>query len=195
MAVQLSELAHEFLAAFIDHLRQDDADFDEQIAAAARGLRRAALAQAEALPRLRARRNPQLDRSLERGDLDARAEHGIVNADRQLDAEVVPLPAEDGVWLHVDGDVEIAVARAAASGVAAIGDAQARALVHAGRNCDRHAFAAHVQAVPRADRAARRPLTTGAGARGAAFREHHVSARPPHLAGSVARRAAAFRCP
>src|SRR3954469_17697924 len=98
MAVQLSELAHEFLAAFIDHLRQDDADVDEQIAATARCLRRAALAQAEALPRLRARRNPQLDRSLERRDLDARAEHRVMNADRQLDAEIVALPAEHGVW-------------------------------------------------------------------------------------------------
>jgi hypothetical protein len=95
--------------------------------------------------------------------------------------------------LHVDGDVEIALPSAMPPGMSHVGDAQPRAFDHARRHRDRHRFGAHVAARSGARGAALRSLSAAAVAGGACLGEHHVSARPLHLARTVARRALALR--
>src|SRR6476646_8455470 len=88
--IQATKFPQQFLRAFVEQLRQHDTHFDDEIAARAAARRRqAALAQAEALARLRARRNPQPRGAVERRDVDLRAERRLVNANRDLEAQVV----------------------------------------------------------------------------------------------------------
>jgi hypothetical protein len=107
---------------------------DQQVSASAVRRRDAAAAQPERLPRLRARRNPQLHRSFERRHVEARAEHGLVYADRQNHAQVVSLAPEVRVRLHVHGDVQVAGAAAVPSRVSAIRNAQTRSFCDARRH-------------------------------------------------------------
>src|SRR5437763_4703560 len=89
-SVQSPELPYQLLPPFVDDLRQDDPDFDQQIAAAARR-RRAPAVQPEALAGLSAGRNPELDRTFERRHLDACTENRFMHAHREHHGEIVPL--------------------------------------------------------------------------------------------------------
>ena len=118
-----------------------------------------------------------------------------MHADWQRQVKVVTLPPEHVVRHHLDRHVEIAVPRPAPSRVPAIGNPQPCAVVDAGRDRHRHPFAAHIQPVARACGTSLHPLLAGALARRATLGEHHVAARPPHVAAALARRAPALRRP
>jgi hypothetical protein len=98
--------------------------------------RHALAAQAELLARLRARRNLELDRPVERLDLDRGAERRLRKRQLELAPHVGALALEDLVLGDVQDDVEIAPPSAAPPLLALAGQAQARAGVDAGGDLD-----------------------------------------------------------
>ena len=72
---------------------------------------RAALAQPEALARLRAGRHAQRRAAVRRRHVDARAERRFVNRNRHGDVQVVAIAAEQRMRRHLHRDVEIARGR------------------------------------------------------------------------------------
>ena len=109
--------------------------------------RRAALAQAEALPRLRAGRNPEARRTVERRHLDLRPERRFVNRDRHDDVEVVAVAPEHRMRLHQQRHVQIARLAAVLPGVALAGDPDPRAVGQPGRHVQREQLGSRLELV------------------------------------------------
>src|SRR5690554_2901124 len=76
-------------------------------------------------------------------------ERSLRNVDLELDAQVVPVPAEQRVIAHRDGDVQIARRAAIRARFALTADTDLRALIHPGRDADlQRAHAAHLAPAP-----------------------------------------------
>ena len=90
-----------------------------------------------------------------------------MHAHRQHHREIVALPTEDRVRLHVNRHVQVAAAPAVAAAVSPAGNPQPRAVVHTRRNQNRHGFRAHLTAVTRTNGAAFPSLAPRSAARGA----------------------------
>ena len=124
------------------HRRLDD-HLAEEVSGVTRAQPLDALAaQAEDLPGLGLGRHLHLGRTVERRNIDLAAEGGLREADRHLAVKVVALALEDAVLLEVDDDVEVAGRAAVHPGLALAGEADAIALVHAGRNFYREGLVA-----------------------------------------------------
>src|SRR5256886_8739638 len=98
--------------------RQDYFDRQIQVAKAAGRAGHPLAGEPDDAPVLCLGRDAKRDSPLQRGDGDLATEQGLVQRDRQLGAEVVPVAREEGVRLHADAQVEIARRAAARTGKA-----------------------------------------------------------------------------
>jgi hypothetical protein len=172
------ELPQQILRSFVEELRQHEAHLDHQIAAPAVPRRRdAALAEPEPLARLRARRNANPCRAVERRHLEFRAERRLVHRHRHDDVQVVTLALEQWMRVNPDCDVQIAVLAAVAPDVPLPGHAHARLVGQARGRCDRQRLGPRFNLTAAAGRASRLTLTPRPAAVRARLREHHVPAR------------------
>src|SRR5205085_8885539 len=117
--------------------------FDVLVAAHAAGpqARRAALAQAELLPGLRARRHLEQRLAVHGRHFDLRAERRFRHGNRHHTVDVVAAPLEVWVVADVRRDEEVAGRAAVLTGVAAACDAHARAGFDARGDARRHGLA------------------------------------------------------
>ncbi len=128
-------------------LGEPDRRLDHHLAEEVSGIARAQpldalAAQAKDLPGLGLGRHLHLGRAVERRDLDLAAEGGLRKADRHLAVQVVAIALKHPVRPEMDDDVEVAGRSAVHAGLALAGEANAIALVHAGRNLDREGLVA-----------------------------------------------------
>src|SRR5206468_10013494 len=126
-------------------------DFDDEIAARAVAQRaHSALAQAEALARLRPRRYADASRPVDGRHLDFCAQRGLVNRDRDSHVNIVAVAPEERVRLHMDGDVEIPGLAAVASDVPLAGHTNPRTIGEPRRQLEGERFGAHLHLLPAA---------------------------------------------
>ena len=124
--------------------------------------RRALAAQALDRVVLRTRRDADLLRPAQRGDLDRRAADGLDDRDRDLDLEVIALALEDRRLGDVGDDVQVARLAGAHARLALAGQADATAVADA--RWDVHAVALDLARLARAVAGRARVLDLGAGA-------------------------------
>src|SRR2546428_6826237 len=105
--------------------RQDYFDRQIQVAKAAGRAGHPLAGEPDDAPVLCLGRDAKRDTPLQRGDGDLATEQGLVQRDRRLGAEVVPVAREEGVRLHADAQVEIARRAAARTGKAWPGEPDA----------------------------------------------------------------------
>src|SRR5205814_4083551 len=86
---------------------------------------------------LRLRRNAERHPPLERRYGDLRAEHGLVQRDRQLHAQVVAVTREEGMRLHAHAEICVARWTAVRAGRALAGEADALPVAHPRGNLHR----------------------------------------------------------
>ena len=110
---------------------------DDQIAAAAAiQCRDSLVAQLELRAALRAFRNLHPLRSFKRGYVDFAAQRGLRHIERNRTVQVVFVALEESVLAHLEEHVKIARWAALRAGLAFPGEAQPRAVIHAGGNVD-----------------------------------------------------------
>src|SRR4029079_15736460 len=97
-------------------------------------LGRALAAEALDRPVMRPRGDAQALGAVQRRDLDLGAPDRLRDRERDLDLDVVALALEHLVVLHVRDDVQVARRAAVAPWLTLAGEADARALAHAGRD-------------------------------------------------------------
>src|SRR5471032_2978968 len=85
--------------------------------------------------------------AIDGGHLDLGAESGFPHRHRNRDFDVVAIAMEEGVVLHLGGDVKIARRRSHGAGVAFTGNAQAAAVARAGRDAEFDRFGSRHAAV------------------------------------------------
>ncbi len=125
---------------FVELRRHDDVHAHVMVAAMrAAHAGHAVPAQAQRRSRLRSRRQRQFDVAVERRHADRRAKRGLWKAHRHVDERLASFAPKNGMLRDRQIDEEIAGGSAAQSAFAAAGDANARAIVDAGRNVHRQA--------------------------------------------------------
>src|SRR5579883_1550347 len=128
----------EQLALFAGDARRDaNVNVDVEIAAAAAvDVGNALVLEPELRAGLRAFRDLQLVRLFERGDFDLGAERGLRDIDRNGAVQVLLAALEKRVRLHLEEDVKVAGRAAVYPGLPFVGEAEPRAVIHAGRDVD-----------------------------------------------------------
>ena len=137
--MQFGQFAEKFLGFFVAHFGCLQNHLDDLIALRVFArIGDAAVAQAELLVVLRARRNLEQSLAVDRRHFNLGAEARFPDGDRHFHVDVIALAAEDRMRLDVGGDVEISGRRTHGAGVAFAGNAQPGAVLCAGRDPDFH---------------------------------------------------------
>lgn len=109
VTVFLAPLGEEVGQAIIDFVRQDNRNRDELVTGlACAGGVDAFATEPECLARVGTLRNGQIDRAADGWHFDFAAEHGLVNGDGELDADVIAVALELLVRAHFDLDQRVA---------------------------------------------------------------------------------------
>src|SRR5437867_621460 len=189
LGIEPRQFLQNLLRALVRDPGHDDSNLHDLAALTLSPQRRSALPpQPKLLPALGPRRDAQQRLSIDRRDLDLRAQRRLGDRDRQRAVDIVPLATEELVRADRDDEVEIAVATAQPPAVPLARDPHPVPRVDTGRNphgqglTDRGppAPAAHGALVPR-------PARSDAGAARAG--ETHDAVRFHLLARAVAGRA------
>src|SRR5687767_569376 len=112
------ELAQQILRTLVERFRQRQTHLDPQIPAPARQRRRTPPRDAHPAAGLGARRDADLQRSVEERQLDPGAERCLVHGNRHREVKIIPLAADVRMRRDADVHVEVAVGTAAPAGVA-----------------------------------------------------------------------------
>src|SRR5579883_2623342 len=183
------QFLHQVADAFVGRFRYDDFDFHVLIAARARArIRHAFFAQAQRAAGAGRGRNANYGAAVDRGDLDLRAQRRFADRHGQLDVDIAASPLENGVRMHNDAEIQVARGRAQGAGVPLAGNANARAIIHAGRNADVDGFIASNTSFAAASFASGADFA-GAAATSTGDIETHFAGGLLNRAGAVAHRA------
>lgn len=151
-----AKLPQQLLRPFVEHLRQHEPHFNDQVAAAAVSRRRdATLAQAKPLTGLRARWHPHARTALERWHVNLRAKRGLVKRDRDDDVKVIAFATKQRMPFDAHGNKQVAVLAALSAGVPLAHQADSGAVVQPRRNVNGQRFMTHLQLPSSARDAAR----------------------------------------
>src|ERR1043165_1474244 len=187
--IQLRILSQQLFRLFRDHFRQRHLHFHKLMPPRTRitQRRRATIAQAKLLSRLRARRNAQLRLTFDRRHFDFRSQRRFRHRNRHRHINVVALALEVFVLADVRDDVQISRRRAHASAMALAGNTHARTRFDTCGNAHLYRLVLRRHALAVAQRTRRTP-PAGAAAVRAFLRETQTTSGALHLARSLARR-------
>lgn len=101
------------------------------------GNRSSFIPDSELLPGLRSWRDPDRGLAVESGNLDLGTQGGFWHGDRNLDIDILPLPSEKRVGIHLDGNEEVSASPSISTGISLPGNPDLGSRIDARGDSDR----------------------------------------------------------